>query len=171
MKRTIILLFLLLGLAATGYCDALDTRIRKEAIKLANAIIAQDWNTVVSYSYPAVVQRIGGKENMIKILQNGSNQMSSQGISYEKIEIEKPLEKKNIKKTIYAMVPQKITMNISGGYLYQKSYLIGISKNESQHWYFLDTAQLNDENLKSILPDLAGKMKIPQREQPIFEKK
>lgn len=167
--RVLIILTVLLTSITISFSDELDTRIKTEAQKSADALIAQDWDTVVKYTYPMVVESIGGREKMIQILQNGTIQMASQGISIQKVVIDDPLEKRRIQKTIYALVPQNITIKVSGGLLHQKSYLIGISHDEGENWYFLDTSQLNGEKLKMIFPDLDGQMTIPQREQPVFE--
>ncbi len=149
----------------------INLNIQVEAQKCANALLEQNWDIVVYYTYPMIIDRMGGKNKMIQVFKNGTKEMTSQDISFQNIIIGKPIQTIKVKSIIYALVPQKITMNVPGGLLYQDSYLIGITKDAGKRWYFIDTAKFNEDNLKIVLPDLAGKIKIPKKKEPIYEKK
>ncbi len=167
MKK-LILLITLLTFTCICFGDEIDTRMRKEAQMCADALVDQDWGTIVKYTYPMIVEGIGGKMKMIQAIKQGSIQMKSDGVSVEKVIIGEPVERKKINNTIYALIPQELTMKVPGGLLHSDSHLIGISKDEGGSWYFLDTAKLNEQNLKILLPDLSGQMKIPPKKLPVF---
>jgi hypothetical protein len=49
----------------------------------------------------------------------------------------------------------------------RESHLLAISKDNGKHWYFMDTANLLRDNVKSILPHYNMELKIPAKEQPV----
>ena len=95
MKRrnplAIVALCLCIG-AATSLCTGCGTRmteldpaqrvaIRSEAQKCADAMLRDDFETVVSYTYPLIVEKLGGKEKMLEILRNGTSALKAKGVS------------------------------------------------------------------------------------------
>jgi len=56
-----------------------------------------------------------------------------------------------------------------GKFLIQ-SYLIGISYNNGEKWYFIDTSNKDLELLRTILPEISTKLTLPENALPLLIK-
>lgn len=156
--------------AKSKSADDIDQTIYDQALVMSEAYNSEDWNTVVKYTYPELVRKMGGKETMINVLREGMKKMNAEGAAIIKVEIEHPKEKVKTKKYFYAIVQQKLTIKVPGGLLHQKAHLLGISSDEGKNWTFLDTTKLDKKKLQRLLPDWKDEIKIPSRTKPTFEK-
>jgi len=143
--------------------------LHQEAQKMADAMTQDDFETVATYTLPLVVNMTGGKDKMIEIMKTGSIQMKQEGFSFDSVIIGTPAQAIDINGKLYALVPENVKMKAPGGILQGESYLMAISEDHGNSWYFMDTAGLTDEQrLKKILPDIVGKIEIPKPQKSIF---
>jgi hypothetical protein len=54
--------------------------------------------------------------------------------------------------------------------LTQRSYYLGVSDVLEKKWTFIDGTTLDKTALKEILPEAVGKIVLPKRQKPFFEK-
>ena len=164
MKLTVTLFYLCIFFSACSPNEPSKEALQ-EAKECVEALQNQNWDKFISYTYPLVVTKVGGKEKMLKLLKDGARKMRAQGITLECL-IGEVKETITIDDTIYVLIPEKITSKIGGRLYHMESHLIGISKDEGKSWWFLDANKLNNEkNFKNILPRLYGKMIIPPSKQ------
>ena len=158
--------------------NTLNAIIKSEAQKCVKAMIDQDFDMIVSCTYPLVIEMLGGKAKMIGIIKKGELRMKEQGTSFSSMvfEINDPFNIKKIKGVTYAIVPQKLKFQLPAYYqnkqlpkgtLVVEGHLIAIS-GQNNTWSFADTAKLNEENIKQILPDLVGNFILPEKKEPVF---
>lgn len=88
-----------------------------------------------------------------------------------KVVVSKPVQRKEIKGTIYAVIPQELTLKVPPGLLHQKSALLGISKSPRGVWYFLPVTKTSETQLMEMFPDMLGEIILPTPEKPVLEKK
>lgn len=163
MKRTLILLFVAFAFQLNAQAD--KATIKAKANEVAEATVNSDWETVAKYTYPKIIQLMGGKEKMKEIM---LGMMQQQQITFESAEIGDPSEiYKTGENDLFSLVPQTIVMKMPGYTVTNESYLIAISENKGERWYFLDTAQITMENVQNMIPNYNMDLVIPAKKEPI----
>jgi len=155
-------------LAFSLFTDAQNTQkaIKEKATEVANATVSSEWETVVKYTYPKIIQMMGGKEQMISIMVNA---MQEQQVKIISAEIGEPGEiYTSGEDNLFCLVPETITIEIPNGKIKSESYLLAVSENKGSRWYFIDTAQLNMDNVQEMLPDYNMELVIPTKKPPVF---
>jgi len=142
--------------------------IKTQANITANAIVGQDYKTLMKFTYPAIIEAGGGKEKMIGTLKKGMDQMKAQGFVFKSLTIAEVTQSKKQGKEIFAIVPDALVMNAMGGTITARSALIAISEDEGKHWYFVDTAPMQKETIRQVIPNLPKDLVIPEKSQPSF---
>lgn len=143
-------------------------KIKDEANKSAQALMSNDLETVIRYTYPLIIEKMGGKERAISTLQQSYAQMQTSGVKFESVTIGNPAQIEEDGSLMHALVPQTIQMKVPDGRLIQDGYLLAISENGGEQWYFLDATNLTDAILSQVFPTLAGKITIPTKKEPVF---
>jgi hypothetical protein len=154
---------------ATLHAADLDEAIMKEAQKCSDAAVAKDQEKTCAYMPAEVVQAMGGKEAVAASLKQASEYMSSKGISIVSSKVSKPTTRKEIKGTIYAIVPQEIVMKIPQGTLRQKAHMLAISKAPGSDWHFISITKETSTGIMELYPDLLGEITMPLIEKPVLE--
>ena len=77
----------------------------------------------------------------------------------------------------FAIVPMVVRVQVPTGALRSKSFLIAVSEDRGKTWTFVDSAGLvsepgkEREKLAQILPDFPSRLRLPPREEPVWEPK
>ena len=172
MKHIRLLSLLLFFVISTVRSQQIDTiRLKSQALTLAQTFINGDYKSFVKYTYPKVVQMMGGENKMIDFLTSMTKKLKKEGIEYRSVDI--GLTPLNVKagEEIHTLVLETIVMIVPGGTLTANAYLLGISQDQGSNWYFVDTAGFQDEQkLKAMFPNYNPQLKIPPKEPPTFIK-
>ena len=142
-----------------------------ECKPVIDTIMKEDYATLAKYTYPKIVELMGGRDNMIAILTKGVEEMKRQGYSFKSVSVALTPLKAKAGKEIHTIVAQTIVMGVPGGTLTSNSYLLSITADEGKTWHFVDTAQMTDmDKIKVVFPNYNPDLKIPKKDPPIFNK-
>lgn len=168
MRQAIPLALLLVILNTMSFAQV-DSRVIKEQAELtANALLNDDYETVIKFTYPKVIEMVGGRDKMISLIKNGKTEMKQQGITFNKVIIGRPSKTVIAGNEIHCLIPQTIYMKVPKGKMKSETYLIGVSRDKGVNWYFIDAANLNNDNVKRVLPNYNFDLTLPTKKQPIF---
>jgi hypothetical protein len=143
--------------------------LKKQAMDMSASFIKAEYKTFVKFTYPRVVEMMGGEEKMISYLQKGIQQMNNDGCTFKSIDVEITTKLVRAGKEIHTLVSQSIIMTVPNGTLTANSYLLAISQNGGRDWYFVDTAPFDDlKKLTAVFPHYNYELKIPEKQLPIF---
>ena len=157
---------ILLLLSCATYSQADKATIKLQAQEIAKATIEADWETVINYTYPKITQLMGGKEQMVQFI---SNSIAQQQIVFESAVIGDPGEIYRTGDThLFSLVPQTLVLKTPNAKLKTEGYLLAVSEDRGQRWYFIDTAQLTMENVQSMLPNYNMELVIPPKKQAVL---
>lgn len=166
MKIHFTLTFLLISCLAFGQVDR--QKIKEQAEITARSLLDGDYETFLKYTYPKVIEMVGGPDKLIALLRQGKIEMGQQGISFESVTIGEPSETVKAGDEIHCLVPQTIFLKVPNGKIKSESYLLAVSKDNGNNWFFIDTANLSNDNVKSVLPNYNSKLKIPRKKEPVL---
>lgn len=143
-------------------------KIAAEARKAAEAVLKSDFKTTADYTHPKVIEEIGGREKMILVMEDGDKKMRADGMQFESVDIGQPAQISENGNIVSALVPETVYLKVPQGYLKTESQLVAVSENKGEQWYFIDAASLTTETLGDFLPELAGKISLPEKKSPVF---
>lgn len=151
--------------------DPQTERIRKGAEENSAALAAGDYDRVVDFTYPKVVEMIGGRKKMIEILRRLAEDMKSHGTAILGADVSEPKEVVASGSKRFAIIPTVVRMKVPEGTLRSKGFLLGISADEGKTWTFIDGAGITKEKLALVLPEFPPQLTLPSREPPVLEPK
>lgn len=143
--------------------------IKARAEESFNAFRTGDYEKLADLTYPKLVELMGGKAKMVSLTGQQMKAMKDQGIEFISTSIGAPQEVVPIDSQFFVVVPYTLKVKSPEGVLTQQSYLLAISNRDNIKWTFLDVTQINESQLKLLLPNAIGKLKLPEKQQPVFE--
>ncbi len=160
-------LFLTVCSAQTKNSDHSNT-IKEQAAKMGQFLLKKDYKSFCKYTYPEIIEMMGGKKKMIKELEKTLAEMLSKGSYFLNVSFGEPSKIITIGKELQCTVPQTLELKVLNGKLIIKSTLIAITINNGKKWYFVDTSSIDIQTLKRVLPNLSEELIIPKKTQPTF---
>lgn len=150
---------------------AANPNLKKQAQLVADTFLAGDYQKFVTFIYPKFVQMAGGPQAIIEITGRGMRDVESQGFKLLSYTIGEPEPAIRIGEQLYAIVPTKMRMQSPRGVIASESFMIGISSDGGENWTFLGGAGATDDaQLRVVLPEVVGKLTIPEKKQPTLER-
>lgn len=179
MHKRICLVVSLILLSAISCAQLRREEVKVEEIKVEelkakvqeslNAFSSGDYEKLADLTYPKLVELMGGKAKMAAVTEQQMKEMKDQGVEIVSTTIGVPQEVVPIGSQFFVIVPYTLKMKGPDVVLTQQSYLLAISNKDSIKWTFLDVSQMNESQLKMLLPDAVGKLKLPEKQPPVIE--
>ncbi|MBX2827509.1 MAG: hypothetical protein KTR22_05070 [Flavobacteriaceae bacterium] len=161
---TFFLLLATIGVSQNPY----EAQITNDSRAMGKAFISQEYKSLAEYTYPLVVEMVGGKDGMIAILGDTMGKMKEQGLEFSKIEFGKPSQVHPAGDELHCLLLQTLHLKTPNGTVISNSYLLGISQNQGKKWYFLDVADLTNETVYEMFPEYNSELVIPAKQEPQF---
>jgi hypothetical protein len=82
-----------------------------------------------------------------------------------------PQKAVRVKRQLFAVVPTTLRIKVPEGVLVGDAFMLAISEDGGENWTFLDgSVTTRPEQMKVLLPQLAGKLKLPESRPPVLER-
>ncbi|HZU37230.1 MAG TPA: hypothetical protein VFA18_15010 [Gemmataceae bacterium] len=140
---------------------------RARAKELATAVVERNHARVADLTLPTVVERLGGRAQFIRKLEEMDESMKRDGFRMTKCTVGKLTQMTASGGAIYAIVPERVELTGPGGAIERKSaYLIGVSLNNGTNWSFVDGSSFhgNRNVVKQVLPGFPDQLNLPADE-------
>jgi hypothetical protein len=164
-RRAVPLLFITLLAAAAFAQEQLGEEaaktLRAQAEESSRAFIEGDFERLADYTYPKLVELIGGREKLVEFLRKSVGDMKAEGFVPLSSVPSAHTQVLRAGRHTYAIVPLKFKMRAPDQILVSDSFMIAVSDDEGRSWKFLSGASVDEAKLKVLLPDAAGKLKLP----------
>jgi hypothetical protein len=147
---------------------ALIARVESQANLMAQAFLKGDYQTFARYTYPAILNAMGGEGSMITVLTNSSNNMKMQGMFFSGITFDAPTKIVTIGSEMQCTLQQHTTIKLDKGRAVATSTLIAISNDGGKDWLFVDTTDKDAVSMRQVIPNLSKAIIIPLQQKPIF---
>ncbi len=171
MKKFVILFMLAVCTLQVTAQNKYAESINEAAADMELAMKSKNYQTLVKYTYPKVVEMVGGEENLLDLVKNSMEAVEAQGLLFKDIIIGEPQKLYTAGTELHCLVPQTVTMENSESIITSETFLLAVSTNEGKNWYFLDTAMLNEQYKASLFPNFNNQLQIPVPTQPVFTPK
>lgn len=152
--------------------SVLFSQTKEQALKDAKitsvATLNMDFGTVLKYTYPPILDLMGGKENAEKTIEEVFNTMKTQGLVFEKAEVISVSEVIFEQNQYRCVVEGFNQIKMINQRISSKSYLLGIYNTKDKFWWFLEAKQLkNKAMVDQILPDFKTSLDIPEDDMKV----
>lgn len=143
--------------------------IIKEKVEImGQSFLQKDFHTFVEFTYPTVVEMMGGKQKIAEAIAQGIEAMEAEGNSFVEISFGEPSEMIIEKEELQCTISQALQLKVPGGKFMIQSTLIAISIDHGRNWHFIDTSDKDIQMIKSMLPSLSERLVIPPLSNPVF---
>ena len=145
-----------------------EDNLMHQANQVADAFLKKDFETVVRFTNPGVLQKMGGKRKFLGTVSTVLGRMQEEGATFREVTIGRPEKIVKVKNEYHSILPETIVMAVNGGTFTTTSFLYATSHDQGENWYFIDGSSLTKDNIKLIVPSYDGQLEIPESKQPVF---
>ena len=142
--------------------------IKEQAETMSQFLLKKNFKSFTQFTYPKLVEMMGGEQKMIETLEKASTQMEADGTAYLNVTIGEPSRVLSFQNEMQCIIPQTLEIKVPNGRVLTKSSLIAISIDNGKSWYFVDTSGKDIQTMKKVLPNLSEELIIPVKKKPTF---
>ncbi|MHA7060248.1 hypothetical protein ACWGOQ_0023705 [Aquimarina sp. M1] len=143
--------------------------IISEANKMISSLKEKDYQTLINdYTYPKLLELSGGNTNMLNQITTQIKRMEDGGARISDVAIGEPKKIFVAGDELHCLVPQKLVLKVPKGKVITNSFLLAISRNNGEKWYFLDTNQLDPVRANQLFPEFNQDLQLPEKRDPTF---
>lgn len=153
--------------AARGQADNKHV-IRAEAQKYATAMEHADIETLITFTYPGVIEKFGGKREMMAMMKGRMNDMKASGAVFEPTLLGQPSNTVKAGSETHCLISQTQTIKGPSGKSKMESTLLAVTKDNGSHWYFISLETYTQQSIKILLPNYNPELKVPAKKPPQF---
>lgn len=148
----------------------LNSHVQEQAGIMGRAFVKGDYQTFSKYTYPPIVNAMGGESRMTNVLANTAISMKAQGMAFDAITFDKPTKIVKRDDELQCTLQQHTTIKLANGRAVVTSTLIAISKDGGKNWFFVDTSDKSEAEIRKALPNLSTAITIPAQAKPVYYK-
>ncbi len=137
--------------------------LKIQANEVGKATLNKDYEKVLDYTHPKVLEMSGGREKMLAGMKQNPEQVMPEGFELLSVEIDDASQIEKIDNQIFAIVPMNMTIKSPDGKFLGESYLVGVSDN-GENWKFI--SGVGKEGIKILFPKAADVLKFPEQKPP-----
>ncbi|MFD0990706.1 hypothetical protein ACFQ1R_11410 [Mariniflexile jejuense] len=152
-----------------AFAQTENENLNSQLGEMKKFFLAGDFENFANYTYPKVVEMMGGKSNMVKATKDGMNKMKNDGFSFTDLNFKNPSEFLKKGNELQCTITQIIEMKTPRGKIESEYTLIGISNDNGQNWTFIDTSGKDKETMLKYFPNLHDEIVIKPKKQKLID--
>jgi len=154
--------------AVGGYAQSMTDTLSIQAKQTADAMLNKDYETVIRFTHPSVVEAMGGFQKALAFIKTTMSELESKGGAYEAFRVGRPSAIVREGQENVAIVPTEMEVRIGNKRVRVNSYLVAVTRNRGKNWYFLDGAEMPKGKLAQMYPNLAARVEIPEHKTQVI---
>jgi hypothetical protein len=136
---------------------------------MSASFLNEDYMALADYTFPAIVDMMGGKEALITASKEGINQMKDAGYVILDFYFKNPSRYYEKNNTTQCTLTQFLVMNTPNGKIQTESTLLAVSYDKGANWTFLDASSKPKEFITRVFPDFHPDIVIKPSKQSNIE--
>jgi len=142
-----------------------NENLNRQLLEMKTSFLNEDYQGVVKYTFPKVVEMMGGEDQMLKTTQTTMDSMKEQGFVIEDLSFDEPSPFVTQNGFQQCTLDQQLIMTTTEGRVQSTTTLLAVSQDEGENWKFLDASGMPVDFVKNIFPDLHPDLKIKATER------
>jgi hypothetical protein len=163
--KALVILLIISGISFAQSKEELKEAALRDANLITKATLKFDFRTIFKYTFPSVIDMMGGKEPAAKMLESSFDKMKTEGFEFEKAEVVSVSDVVFENNEYRCLVESFIQIKMANMRVKTKSYTLGIYNSDDKIWQFIESKQLKNSSLTNvILPGFKTNLEIPDDE-------
>lgn len=162
-KRYILLLFFLASNAvASPLGEGEAKEISAACVRMAEAVLAERHEEVVSLLYPEMVKAAGGAERLVQALAVEAGKNRSAGVVVHSLVLTPRATFADGERYRVVLVDSVLVAEAYGRKMRSTSFQVAFRELSGAQWYLLDGTNLREVMFRSLFKGLPGELKLPE---------
>jgi hypothetical protein len=172
MKRitfalTSILMISIIMISCTSQ-ESMKQNVEKQFAEMSDAFLKGNVPVYVDFMYPRIIERAGGRDSTIKLINLMIRGLNEQGREIKSINYGNISDIVKAGKELHCIVSQTLELRRADGTEILETSVMAVSGDKGKTWKFLEVSGVNIQSLKQIFPDYNEDLKIPDKKSPTF---
>ena len=136
------------------HAQTTNDNLNAQLNEMKTSFLNSEYEVIVKYTFPKVVEMMGGEEAMLKTTGETMDQMKAGGFSFLDISFSDPsafLEQNGFSQ---CTLNQILVMDTPQGKMESTTTLMAVSGDDGQNWSFLDASGVPENLISTIFPDI-----------------
>jgi len=142
-----------------------NNNLNEQLSEMKTAFENKDYSVIADYSYPKIVDMMGGKEKMIEVTTNSMEKMESQGFVIEELSFKDASGFMEHSGDLQSTITQVMVMQTPEGKIESTSTMVAISEDDGENWVFLNASGMSKETVKSFYENMHPELEIKKSEK------
>ena len=144
--------------------------IRAGANACLQATMAGDYEKLVTYTHPAVMELLdnvaGGKGKGIDFIKEQMKSLTDEGVRFDSGSVGDPTPHVVAGEELMAVIPTVLYMSVEEMHLRQESYMIAISGDSGKSWTFVNGSDNIEMMIAMLFPNWNDALELPEKKSP-----
>jgi hypothetical protein len=164
--RTLCFILGLLLLPAAMRAGDLQPVIKREAGRCAAAWQRSDYEKILSYMPPQVIQQSGGQAALLQEVKGRFAQIREYGVERWEAIPGRPATPKPMGRWLTSLIPLTVVLHRTPIDLTLETHVLALSADQGRHWYFVPLFHVTQKELNARFPEFSGKFVVPADPEP-----
>ena len=168
MKRVICValavLTCVLSLAQTD-----NSKLNAQLDEMKKYFLAGDYENFADYTYPKIIEMMGGKSKMVSATRQAMDRMQNEGFTFVDLIFKNPTGYLKKDGELQCSLTQQLTMNTPKGKIQSEYTLLAISGDQGQNWTFIDTSGKEKATMLHYFPNLHQDIVVKPKKQQFLD--
>lgn len=156
-------------LAISNLAAQVEIDIQDAVSAYFDAKLCEDYETLVGFTYPDVVEKAGGEDKVRKAIVHIHESQKKKGFVLQQYKTMPVLQHAKVGEELHAIVPVTTISKVPGGKVFNEISVIVVGTNDLQRWYVIETTSLDEMNVSKVLANWDETMIIPYKKAPVFK--
>lgn len=153
------LLALLTTACATARPDA--DQVQGDVRRILTALYSGDVGTVLEYTHPAIVAKLGGPELAGQTIGQAVENLRRQGLELESLEFPAPPEFVPGGDTWFALVPTRSVIRGRGQRIESLNFQFGVLESDADWWTYIEGSRIEATDALLLFPEFPRSHRLP----------
>lgn len=159
--RSLLLTLLLAFGTIPGQAEELQ-QVQKDVKQLAEALHRGEFDTVLRYTHPAIIDLHGGYIATQTVLERGMKPIIAEGLALDSFTFPGPPDYIEGEARRYVIVPTLSVISFRGQKVESLMFQFGVLEPGAVRWTYFDGSHLKPELLESLFPDFPAGYEFPK---------
>lgn len=159
--RSLFLTLLLAWTSAPGLAEELE-QVQKDVKELAEALHRGEFDTVLRYTHPAIINLHGGYIATEAVLKRGMQPIIAEGLALDSFTFPGPPDYVEGEERRFAIVPTLSVISFQGQRVESLMFQFGVLEPGAVRWTYLDGSHLKPKLVETLFPDFPADYEFPE---------
>jgi hypothetical protein len=137
-------------------------QVQADVKAFLEALYAGDFEAVLEHTHPILFAAMGGREAALEAVRAGISPLLEKGLRVESFGFPREPEFVPGGKTLFAIVPTLMVVELNGRRVESLNYQFGILESDVEDWKYVEGSRIDNDNVRLLFPDFPEGFEFPE---------